>query len=201
MPRSVARTLPLVAIARRLTCWRRANPSSLGAAAVLAATLHTAPRAQAPQPAAPALPLHFAIPYLANDTTPDALDFAAAECDAVNGGERLDCRFRQLFITRSPLDASACVVSSNGYDLSLRRDAPAHWSSAADPVGDCGVVEVTTLEDGGTTRWTMTIGHRATKHVERADCRAVATRVETYSWRNLRRTLPCTTIQPGAIER
>ena len=171
------------------------------AAAVLTVALHTTLSAQAPQPAATPLPPHFAIPYLANDTTPDALDFAAAECDAVNGGERLDCHFRQLFVTTASIDASACVISSNGYDLSLRRDAPARWSSAAEPVGDCGLVDVTTLEDGGTTRWTMTLGHRATKNVERADCRAAAAQTETYSWRNIRRTLPCTTIQPGVIER
>jgi len=171
------------------------------AAAALAVAVHVTVHAQAPQPSAPALPPHFAIPYLANDTTPDALDFAAAECDAVNGGERLECRFRQVFVTTASVDPSACVISSNGYDLSLRREAPARWTSTADPVGECGVVEVTTLEDGGTTRWTMTIGHRATKNVERADCRATSSQVDTYSWRNIRRRLPCTTIQPGAIER
>ena len=170
-------------------------------AAVLTVALHVTAQAQAPQPATPSLPPHFAIPYLANDTTPHAIDFAAAECDAVNGGERLDCRFRQLFVTIASLEPSACVISSNGYELSLRRDAPARWSSAAEPVGDCGLVDVTTLEDGGTTRWTMTIGHRATKNTERAYCRTAAAQTETYSWRNIRRTLPCTTIQPGAIER
>ncbi len=174
--------------------------SSFGAAAVLAVAMPMTAHAQPPQPAVPALPPHFAIPYLANDTTPDALDFAAAECDAVNGGERLDCRFRQVFVTTASIDASACVISSNGYDVSLRREAPARWSNAADPIGDCGLVEKTTLEDGGTTRWTMTIAQGATKNVERADCRAAA-KVETYSWRNIRRRLPCTTIQPGAIER
>lgn len=175
--------------------------SSRCAAALLAATTCVTMQAQPPQPAASSLPAHFAIPYLANDTTPQALDFAAAECDAVNGGERLDCRFRQVFVTTASIEPTACVISSNGYDLSLRRDAPARWSSAAEPVGDCGLVEVTTLEDGGTTRWTMTIGHRATKNVERADCRAAAAQTEIYSWRNIRRALPCTTIQPGAIER
>ncbi len=175
--------------------------SSFCAAAVLAMTLPTAVRTQSRQTAAPPLPPHFAIPYLANDTTPDALDFAAAECDAVNGGERLDCRFRQVFVTTASIEPSACVISSNGYELSLRREAAARWSAAADPVGDCGLVEVTTLEDGGTTRWTMTLTHRATQNAERADCRAAAAAVDTYSWRNIRRRLPCTTIQPGAIER
>jgi hypothetical protein len=168
---------------------------------MLAVAVGVTVQAQAPRPAAPPLPPHFAIPYLANDTTPEALDFAAAECDAVNGGERLECRFRQVFVTTASIEPSACVISSNGYDLSLHRDAPARWSSTGEPVGDCGLVEVTTLEDGGTTRWTMTLGRRATKNVERADCRAAAAQTETYSWRNIRRKLPCTTIQPGAIER
>ncbi len=178
---------------------------SLFAAAALTVAVHMTVQmrahAQAAQTPAPALPPHFAIPYLANDTTPDALDFAAAECDAVNGGERLECHVRQVFVTTAGVDTSACVISSNGYDLSLRRDGPARWSSTGDPVGNCGVVEVTTLEDGGTTRWTMTIGHRATKNLERPDCRATSSQAETYSWRNIRRKLPCTTIQPGAIER
>ncbi len=173
----------------------------ISTAAVLATVMQIAVQAQAPPAAAPPLPPHFAIPYLANDTTPEALDFAAAECDTLDGGNQLDCRFRQVFITRSPLDASACVISSNGYDLSLRREGPARWATTGEPAGDCGLAEVTTLEDGGTTRWTMTIGHRATRNADRADCRAAASAVETYSWRHIRRTLPCTTIQPGAIER
>lgn len=177
----------------------RVTPTCI--AAVLAMALPVAVQAQAPQGTAPPLPAHFAIPYLANDTTPEALDFAAAECDAVRSGEQLDCRFRQVFLTKSPIDPQACVISSNGYDLSLRREAPARWVSAGDPTGECGLTEVTTLEDGGTTRWTMTIGRRATRNADRADCRAAAAAVETYSWRHIRRALPCTTIQPGAIER
>ncbi len=181
--------------------WLFAPEVLAGAAAVLAVAACVTLQALPTQPTAPPLPPHFAIPYLANDTTPEALDFAAAECDAVNGGERLECRFRQVFVTTASIDPSACVISSNGYDLSLRREAPARWSSTAAPAGDCGLVEVTTLEDSGTTRWTMTIGHRATKNIERADCRAAAAQSETYSWRSIRRRLACTTIQPGAIER
>lgn len=177
--------------------WRTRLAGIVGALCVSGAGAE----AQPPRPPAPSAATRVTIPYLANDTTPEALDFAAAECDVAADGEGMDCRFRQVFVTTASIDASACVISSNGYDLSLRREAQARWVSRAAPAGDCGLVEVTTLQDGGTTRWTMTVQREATRNVERADCRAASARTDSYSWRNIRRTLPCTTIQPGAIER
>jgi hypothetical protein len=57
------------------------------------------------------------------------------------------------------------------------------------------------LEDGGGTRWTMTIQTRPTLHLDRADCRAASQPPDVYDWRSVKRKLPCTLIQPGAIER
>src|SRR5262245_43219466 len=48
------------------------------------------------------------IPYLANATRRGDLDFTAAECDVVPNGERMVCRFRQVFLTQSGLDAKIC---------------------------------------------------------------------------------------------
>jgi hypothetical protein len=154
------------------------------------------------QPSAtPAGVRHVTIPYLANATRPSDLDFAAAQCDIGPSGERMECRFRQLFLTIAPLDPAACVLTTNGYERTFSRESATTWTDADPPSGDCGVVETTTLEDGGGVRWTMTIRKAATQSADRAACAASPDSVEVYSWRAVKRALPCTSIQPGAIER
>ena len=142
---------------------------------------------------------HLTIPYLAS-TKPGDIEFAAAECDVTQSGEQMTCRFRQVFVTIASIDTTACVITSNGYEQTFRRNAPTRWISVNQPVGECGSVESTTLEDGGGTRWTMTIETKPTKGGDRAECRA-AELPAVYSWTDIKRTLPCTTIQPGSIER
>ena len=141
------------------------------------------------------------IPYLANATKPADLDFTAAECDIAPGGDEMTCRFRQVFLTRSPIDTAACVITTNGYERTFRRDTPSRWSSANAPVGACQVVETTMLEDGGSTRWTMSVQTAATLNADTPECRAALRAPEVYDWRGVKRALPCTSIQPGAIER
>ena len=142
---------------------------------------------------------HLTIPYLAS-TKPGDIEFAAAECDVEKSGERMTCRFRQVFVTIASIDTTACVITSNGYEQTFRRNTSTHWISVSQPVGDCGIVESTTLDDGGGTRWTMKIETKPTKGGDRAECRA-AEPPAVYSWTDIKRTLPCTTIQPGSIER
>lgn len=151
--------------------------------------------------AAEARPQRLAIPYLANATKPADLDFTAAECDLVANGEEMDCRFRQVFLTTSGVDAMSCVITTNGYERIFRRQTGARWVSEGTPAGDCGVVETTTLEEGGGTRWTMTIRTAATLRADQPECRAATQAPEVYDWRGVKRKLPCTSIQPGAIER
>lgn len=140
------------------------------------------------------------IPYLANASTPDALDFAAAICEVATDGQRMQCHVRQLFITPTSMDPTNCAVTTNGYDQQFRLAKPGQWISEEEQGGECGLVETTTLEDGGATRWTMTVATRATTNLDRPSCRTVAA-PELYDYRTLRRKLPCTTVQPGAIER
>jgi hypothetical protein len=142
------------------------------------------------------------IPFLANADKPSDLDYAAAACDVAAGGREMSCRFRQLFITPAGFDATACVITTNSYERTFRRDTPTRWTSADAPTGICGLVETTTLVDGGQTQWTMTTQTVATANLSRADCRAAAAGTpETYTSRNVKRPLACATIQPGAIER
>jgi hypothetical protein len=146
-------------------------------------------------------PRQLTIPYLANDSKPQDLDFAAAKCDVAQDGQRMECRFRQVFVTTASHDATVCVITSNGYTLPFDKVSATRWVSVGAPDGVCGVVETTTLDDGGGTRWTMTVRRAATGDIDRDECRARPVESEVYSWRNVRRPLPCRTIQPGAIER
>lgn len=138
------------------------------------------------------------IPYLANKTKPADLDFTAAQCDVVSNGEQMACKFRQVFLTTSSSDATTCVITTNGYELTFRRQTAARWVTESAPTGDCGVVETTTLEDGGGTHWTMTIRTAPTLKADQPECRGA---LEVYDWMGVKRRLPCTSIQPGAIER
>lgn len=153
-------------------------------------------RAQAPAAAADK---HLTIPYLAN-TKPGDIEFAAAECDVEKSGAQMTCRFRQVFLTTASIDPTACVISSNGYEQIFHRKTPTQWINESQPVGDCGIVESTTLEDGGGPRWTMNVEMKVKRDEHRAECRTVDAPV-VYSWVDIKRTLPCTTIQPGSIER
>jgi hypothetical protein len=151
--------------------------------------------------AADALPQRLTIPYLANKTKPADLDFTAAQCDVASNGEQMTCRFRQVFLTIASFDATTCVITTNGYESILRRETNVRWVGETAPTGDCGVVETTVLDDGGGTHWTMTIRTAATRRTDQPECRAAPREVEVYDWLGVRRKLPCTSIQPGAIER
>lgn len=143
---------------------------------------------------------HLTIPYLVS-TRPGDIEFAAAECDLREDGEQMACRFRQVFITQTAQNNSACAITTNGYEQSFQRYTPTRWVSTDAPSGACGAVEVTTLEDGGTTRWTMTIQKRTTNTANLVDCPVEPETLGVYSWRDVTRSLPCSTVQPGAIER
>lgn len=142
------------------------------------------------------------IPFLANQTRPADLDFMAAECDVLDGGRSLSCRFRQVFLTVSSVDTTSCVITTNGFEQVFRRGGATQWLSEGAPAGDCGVVETTRLDDGGGTHWTLTTRTVATRRLDLQACRTASEgTVEVYDWRGITRPLPCTSIQPGAIER
>ena len=144
---------------------------------------------------------HLTIPYLSNTASAD-IEFAAAECEIAKTGTEMTCHFRQVFITRASFDQSACVITSNGYDQAFRRESPTRWVGSTAPEGACGASDTALLEDGGGTRWTMTLMTKATRGLDREECRRVAANPPVvYGWREVKRPLSCATIQPGSIER
>ena len=114
----------------------------------------------------------------------------------------MTCRFRQLFLTPVGFDPTTCAITSNGYERTfMRADAgSARWTSEDPPQGSCGLVETHALDDGGGTRWTLTITTAPSKTAARGTCPSAAETV-VYDWRVMKRALPCSKVQPGAIER
>jgi hypothetical protein len=149
----------------------------------------------------PAPPRVLTIPYLANASRPDDLDFTAAQCDISANREQMQCRFRQVFLTPTSIDPTTCAITTSGYERAFSRETATRWVSRTSPEGSCGLIETTTLEDGGGTRWTMSVRSEAMAAAGRPECRASSPDPELYDWRRMKRKLPCTSIQPGAIER
>jgi hypothetical protein len=149
------------------------------------------------------VPSHVTIPYLANASRPTDLDYAAAECDITPDGLTMTCRFRQLFLTPVSFDATSCAITSNGFERTFSRaDTSARrWSSTDSPQGACGLVETHTLDDGGGTRWTLTITTRRTKTGGNLGCQPSPDDAVVYDWRSMKRLLPCSHVQPAMIER
>lgn len=162
--------------------------------------LFPAPDVRAQAPGGNEVPeRHVTIPYLVRAA--DDIEFAAADCDVTADHARMTCRIRQVFITLASFDATACVITTNGYELTFRRETPTRWVSTESPAGPCVVRERTVLDDGGGTHWTMTVEEQAALSADGAECRRPVAPPVVYSWRDVVRKLPCVTIQPGAIER
>jgi hypothetical protein len=143
-------------------------------------------------------PAHLTIPLLANATKPADLDFQAGECEIAPAGTAMTCRFEQVFLTASPLRVDTCLVTTSRYEQVFQKTSGSRWTSRGAPEGACGIVEITTLTDDGGVRWTLESKKIVTNTTEPA-CRKVDATSEILSWQNLRRALPCTFVQPGAL--
>jgi hypothetical protein len=161
----------------------------------------SAPVAQAPGPASS----HLVIPLLANATKPNDLDFQGGECELNANRTTMECVFQQAFLTTSSVAPDTCLITTNRYERTFKRAdaAPAtataatRWISTEGPAGDCGVLDIATLQYDGGIKWTMETKKVATK--KDASCRALE-ESETMSWQNLRRPLPCRFVQPGGLQ-
>ena len=142
---------------------------------------------------------HITIPFLANATKPTDLEFEGAECDVDASGNRMTCAFQQVFLTTSAVAPDTCLVTTNRYDRVFQRDSPSHWTSTGGPEGVCGLLDVATLQDDGGVRWTLEWKKMVTKQDAAPACQTVDTTPETFSWQNIRRSLPCKFVQPGGL--
>jgi hypothetical protein len=152
---------------------------------------------QAPQP-----PTHIVIPSLANAAQPSALDFEGAECDVNPSGDTMACEFQQVFLTLAPFDPQMCLITTNRYERTFQKQDGVRWVSSEGPTGECGVIDVMTLQqDGSGARWTLEASQTVTLKDGPALCRALAPPREVSSWRDVRRPLPCRFVEPGAMSR
>jgi len=144
---------------------------------------------------------HVVIPFLANATKPTDLGFEGGECELDASRNRMDCTFQQVFLTTTSAAPDTCLVTTNRYQRAFRRETTTRWVSSEGPEGVCGLLDVVTLEDGGGVRWTMEMRKIVTKKDASPTCRALDDQVETLSWRDIRRPLPCRFVQPGGLSR
>jgi hypothetical protein len=142
---------------------------------------------------------HVTIPFLANATKPNDLDFQGGECDIDRAGTTMTCRFQQVFLTTAAAAPDTCFVTTNRYDRVFRKQSDAQWISTEGLDGVCAVNDVVTLKDEGGVRWTMNRRKVATRKDAAPDCRAVDETPEVLSWQNVRRPLPCRFVQPGGL--
>jgi hypothetical protein len=142
---------------------------------------------------------HVTIPFLANASKPNDLEFEAAECENEGGGSRMTCAFQQVFLTISPIAQDTCLITTNRYDREFRRDSPDRWTNREGPEGICGLIDVVTLTNEGGAKWTMELKKEVTRKDGAAACLAMKPETEVFSWQNIRRPLPCRNVQPGAL--
>jgi hypothetical protein len=154
-------------------------------------------RAQAARPSPS--PSHVVIPFLANATRSTDLDFEGGECELDASGNRMVCTFQQVFLTTTAVAPDTCMVTTNRYERVFRRDGPTRWVSTEGPVGVCEVLDVATLQDDGGVRWTLEMHKVVTKKDAAPACQTLDTQPETFSWQNIRRSLPCKFVQPGGL--
>jgi hypothetical protein len=144
---------------------------------------------------------HIIIPSLANASKPSDLDYQGGECDIDQSGKTMECVFQQVFLTVALFDAQTCLVTTSRYERTFQAQTGARWVSTEGPEGECGIVDVATLENEGGTRWTMDVRKLITKKDASPLCRASGETSEVLSWRDVRRTLPCKFVQPGMLSR
>ena len=142
---------------------------------------------------------HVVIPFLANAAKASELEFEGAECEMAKNGNTMACTFQQVFLTMSPVVPDTCLITTNRYGRTFRRESPTRWVSSEGPEGPCGVRDVATLQDDGGVRWTLELRKVVTKKDGNASCRTIDTQAETFSWQDIRRPLPCKFVQPGGL--
>jgi len=150
---------------------------------------------------------HVVIPLMANATKPDDLDFQGGECELDASRTTMECVFEQAFLTTTSVAPDTCLITTNRYQRTFKQEdtgtrvasTSARWISTEGPAGNCGVLDVATLQYDGGIKWTMEMRKVVTK--KDASCRAIEGESETMSWQNLRRPLPCRFVQPGGLGR
>ncbi|HKF68235.1 MAG TPA: hypothetical protein VKB36_16930 [Vicinamibacterales bacterium] len=150
---------------------------------------------------------HIVIPLMANATKPDDLDFQGGECELDASGTTMECVFEQAFLTTTSVAPDTCLITTNRYQRTFKQEdtgtrvasTSSRWISTEGPAGNCGVLDVATLQYDGGIKWTMEMRKVVTK--KDASCRAIEGESETMSWQNLRRPLPCRFVQPGGLGR
>src|SRR5262245_53649630 len=93
---------------------------------------------------------HVVIPFLANATKPSDLDFQGGQCELDASRTTMECVFQQAFLTTSDVAPDTCLITTNRYQRTFKRQTaeggsrtapvPARWTSSEGPEGPCGML-------------------------------------------------------------
>lgn len=150
-------------------------------------------------------PGHIVLSPMANMSRPGALDFQGGSCDIDGAGDRMTCAFQQVVLTPAQGDPTTCLIVTNRYSETFKKQDARRWVSNSGPEGICGVVTVTTLEqrDGGSpTYWNVTLNTRkiVTNKNAAPSCAVQDDAPETLASTNARRELSCRSVSGSGIE-
>lgn len=150
-------------------------------------------------------PDHLVLSPMANMSRPGDLDFQGGSCDTDAAGDRMTCVFQQVVLTPAHGDPATCLIVTNRYSETFKKQDARRWVSSSDPEGICGVVTVTTLEqrDGGSpTFWNVTLSTQkvTTKKNAAPACGVEDEPPETLASTNARRELSCRFVSGSGIE-
>jgi len=138
---------------------------------------------------------------IANLAKPGELDFEGGTCDRT--GDTMACTFQQVLL-QNAAGSDTCLIVTNRYQLSFRRQTATRWVSNEGPNGACGLIEITTVEEdpnGGGVLWTMTSQKIVTNKNANDFCKAFDGEPrEDLTWKESKRPLPCKFIVPGLIQ-
>jgi hypothetical protein len=151
-------------------------------------------------------PSHITIMPMANMSRPDDLDFQGGSCEIDAAGASMTCAFQQVLLTLAPNDPTTCLITTNRYQQTFKKQDARRWVSTEGPDA-CGVVAETTLqqdEKSLAVYWRVAMNTRKTLANKGRDvsssCGSVDDAPETLASTDAGRPLSCKSVKASSLE-
>jgi hypothetical protein len=150
-------------------------------------------------------PSHVTLVPMANMSKPGDLDFEGGGCDIDASGGTMTCSFQQVLLTPVRDDPTTCLITTNRYEQTFKKQDARRWTSTDDPEGPCGIVATTTLQQEANSLaalWRVTMSMRkiaTNKNRDVARCGNVDETLEVLASTDARRPLSCTFVRGSSL--
>jgi hypothetical protein len=171
------------------------------AALLFVSSLTAASQTTAAQSAASS---HITLVPMSNMSKPGDLDFEGGGCDIDGSTAAMTCSFQQVLLTPVREDPATCLITTNRYEQTFRKQDARHWTSTDAPEGPCGIVATTTLQQEANSlavlwRVTMSMRKIATNNRGAAPCGSVDETPEVLASTDARRPISCTFVRGSSL--